>query len=301
MPRVEFRVSLPLNLYYHLQLSCGINPHLRNEKYQKEFSSTVPKDLGFDLYFAQDWYLFTQRFFIETLGRAHDLSSLEEGFTKGFENYIKGELLPKLVEILNKAYRSYEAYWRKREPELERIRREIEVRWRECEERAFAKIRELTKLNWKKGLYTVHLVDSLGYGGLVFGEGHYAIGVSEPETFLHLLIHELVHDNIEPAVRRVHVELGLLQAQEEAIDETFARLIETEVTRAVAPWAEEPLEQKREEAKWQGFREFFDAVLGDWPGYLDRIETYPDIGALMSEEVLKRKRELEFATPISEF
>ena len=294
---MEFRVSLPLNLYYHLQLSCGANPQLKNKRYQQEFSPTIPKDLCWDFYFAQDRYWFTQRFFIETLGRAQDLPSLEEGFAGGFEEYIKGELLPKLADILRRAYSSYEPYWRKREPELERMRREIEARWRECEEEVFAKVEELTKLEWKEELYTVHLVDSLGYGGLLFGEGHYAIGVSEPKTFLHCLIHELVHDNIEPAVRRVHVELELSQAQEDAIDETFARLIEMEVTEAVAPWAEEPLDQKREEAREQGFLEFFEAVLSDWPGYLERVENYPDIGAFMREEALKRKRELELARP----
>ena len=297
MPRVEFQVSLPLNLYYHLQLGCGINPYLKNERYQKEFSPMVPKGLCWDFYFLQDQYWFTQRFFIETLGRARDLASLEEGFAEGFEEYIRAELLPELAEILRKAYDSFEPYWRKRYPELERTREEIEARWRECEEEAFAKIRELTKLDWKSELYVVHLVDSLGYGGLVFGEGHYAIGACDSKTFLHCLIHELIHDNIEPAVRRVHAELGLSQAQEDALDETFARLIEMEVTKAVVPWAEEPLERKREEAKEEGFLEFFDAVLGDWPGYLEKIGAYPDIGAFMREEVLRRARELELARP----
>jgi len=297
LPKVEFRVSLPLNLYYHLQLSCGTNPHLKNERYRKEFSLTVPKDLCRDFYFLQDQYWFTQRFFIETLGRAQDLSSLEEGFAKGFEEYVRRELLPKLAEILKRAYGSYEPYWRKRYPELERTKRKIEARWQEYEEEVFFKIGELTKLDWKSELYIVHLVDSLGYGGLVFGEGHYAIGASEPKTFLHILIHELIHDNIKPAVRNVHMELGLSQDQEDAIDETFARLIEMEVTKAVVPWAEEPLEQKREEAKEQGFLEFFDAVLGDWPDYLERMKSYPDIGAFMREEALKRKRELDLARP----
>lgn len=122
MPKVEFRVSLPLNLYYHLQLSCGTNPQLKNKRYQQEFSPAVPKDLCWDFYFAQDQYWFTQRFFIETLGRAQDLPSLEEGFAGGFEEYIKGELLPKLTDILRRAYSSYEPYWRRRGPELERIR-----------------------------------------------------------------------------------------------------------------------------------------------------------------------------------
>ena len=86
-----------------------------------------------------------------------------------------------------------------------------------------------------------------------------------------------------------------LQAQEDALDETFARLIEIEVARAVAPWAEEPLDQKREEARWQGFLEFFEALLGDWPGYLEKIESYQSIEAFMREEALERKRELELA------
>jgi hypothetical protein len=222
---------------------------------------------------------------------------LEEGFAKGFEEYIRTELLPRFTDILKEAYSSYEPYWRKREPELERMRREIEASWRECEEEVFAKIGELTKLEWKEELYTVHLVDSLGYGEVVFGDGHYTIGISEPKTFLHILIHELIHDNIKPAVRRVHMEPGLSWAQEDALDETFARLIEMEVTKAVAPWAEEPLEQKRKEANEQGFLEFFDAVLSDWPGYLERIESYPSIETFMREEALKRKRELKLARP----
>jgi hypothetical protein len=286
-----------LNLYYHLQLSCGTNPYLKNEKYQREFSSTVPKELYWDFYFAQDQYWFTQRFFIEILGRTQDIPLLEEGFAKGFEEYIRAELFPKLAEILKEAYSSYEPYWKKRQPELEEIRQEIESRWGECEEKVFAKIRELTKLDWLSELYTVHLVDSLGYGGLIYGDGHYAIGACDSKTFLHILIHELIHDNIKPAVRKVHMELRLSQAQEDAIDETFARLIEMEVTKASAPWAKEPLEQKREEAREQGFLDFFDAVLGDWPGYLERMRIYPDIEVFMREEALKRKRELEFARP----
>lgn len=297
MPRLEFRVSLPLNLYYHLQLSCGTNPHLKNESYQREFSPMVPKEACWEFYFAQDRYWFTQRFFIEALGRAQDLASLEEGFTRRFEGYVKAELLPELAEILKEAYSSYEPYWQKRYPELERTREEIEARWRECEEEVFTKIEELAKLDWKSELYTVHLVDSLSYGGLVFGEGHYAIGACDCKTFLHILIHELIHDNIKPALHRVHVELELSQAQEEALDETFAKLIELEVTKAVTPWAEEPLEQKREEARGEGFLEFFEAVLGDWPGYLEKIETYLDIGAFMMEEALKREQELELARP----
>lgn len=295
MPRVKFQVNLPLNLYYHLQLSCGTHPYLKNESYQRDLSSTVPKGICRDFRSSQEPHWLTQRFFIETLGRAQDLSTLEEGFAKGFEEFVKGELLPEISDLLKRAFTHYEPYWRKRYPVLEKIRQEIETKWRECEEKVFIKIRELTGLDWKEALYIVHLVDSLGYDGLVFGEGHYAIGACKPETFLHILIHELIHDNIKPAVRKVYAELELSQAQEDALDETFARLIEMEVTKAVAPWAEEPLEQKREEAREQSFLDFFEAVLSDWPGYLARIESYPTVETFMREEALKRRRALELA------
>ncbi|MGQ9601071.1 MAG: hypothetical protein ACUVUT_00050 [Candidatus Bipolaricaulia bacterium] len=287
-----------MNLYYHLQMSCGTNPYLKNERYQKDFRAMIPKGLCWDFRFAQDQYWFMQRFFIETLGRAQDLSSLEEGFARGLEGYAREELIPELASILKRAHIAYEPYWRERWPELKKLEQEIEAAWRGCEEGVFAKIVELTKLAWTRELYIVNMVDSLGYGGLIFGEGHYAIGACDSKTFLHILIHELIHDNIKPAVRGVHKGLSLSQDQEDALDETFARLIEMEVTRSIVPWAEESLEQKREEAKGEGFLEFFEAMLCDWPGYIVRLESYSSIEAFMKEEALKRERELELAKPL---
>jgi hypothetical protein len=78
-------------------LSCGTNPYLENRRYRRNFSCTVPENLCWDFYFTQDQYRFMQRFFIETLGRAQDLSALEEGFASGFEEYIEKELIPGLA------------------------------------------------------------------------------------------------------------------------------------------------------------------------------------------------------------
>ncbi|MGC9346485.1 MAG: hypothetical protein ACP5ER_06835, partial [Candidatus Bathyarchaeales archaeon] len=112
---------------------------------------------------------------------------------------------------------------------------------------------KITKVNWRLENFVVQLVDSIGYNSLVLGDGHYAIGPSNPKTFMHILIHELVHHNILDVVRRVRKELDLTQDQEDAINETFARLIEMEVTRAVTHWAEETIEEKGRKLKVKVF------------------------------------------------
>ena len=235
-----------------------------------------------------------QRFFIEALGRSSNIDKLDESFVSGVSNYAK-ELLPRIKFVLKKAYKLYEPYWKERLPYLSKMKDCIEKRWRTIEKSVFDEIEKITRVRWKTDVIVVQLVDSLSYEDLVLGEGHYAIGVCEPEVFIHVLIHELIHFNILDGVRRVHIELDLSQNQEDAINETFARLIEYEVTKRVAPWAHEPIEQKREEAKNQGFLEFFDVVLKDWANYLCRPERYPTIIDFMREEAIKRQKELSLA------
>jgi len=293
MPKVCFALSLPLNLYYHLQICCQTSC-LRNEGYRRRFSNEVLKEICGDFSFLQDHYWFMQRFFIEALGRSSNIDKLDESFVSGVSNYAK-ELLPRIKFVLKKAYKLYEPYWKERLPYLSKMKDCIEKRWRTIEKSVFDEIEKITRVRWKTDVIVVQLVDSLSYEDLVLGEGHYAIGVCEPEVFIHVLIHELIHFNILDGVRRVHIELDLSQNQEDAINETFARLIEYEVTKRVAPWAHEPIEQKREEAKNQGFLEFFDVVLKDWANYLCRPERYPTIIDFMREEAIKRQKELSLA------
>jgi hypothetical protein len=237
-----------------------------------------------------------QRCFIEAFSQPVEVKVMDDVFISGFTNYAK-VLLPKVKSIFQRAYKLYETYWKERLPQLEKIKNGIEEEWRRCEDRVFEKITQITRVGWTLENFVVQLVDSLGYNGLVLGEGHYAIGFCDPKTLIHLLIHELVHYNILDVVRRIHVELDLMQDQEDAIDETFARLIEMEVTKSVAPWAKEPIEEKRREAEDEGFLEFFDVVLKDWPGFINRLEKYKDIGVFMKEEAKKRRKELTLAKP----
>jgi hypothetical protein len=256
----------------------------------------VQRDVCWDFYFLQDQYWFMQRCLLKALSQPLDVETMDNAFISGFISYAK-ELLPKFKSVFQRAYRLYAPYWKERFPQLKTMKRKIEEQWRNCEIDVFREVTEITKIDWRHENFVVQLVDSLGYNGLVLGDGHYAIGCSDPKTFLHILIHELVHYNILEAIHRVHVELGLTQAHEHAVDETFARLIEMEVTKAVAPLAEEPIEQKRKEAKSQGFLEFFDAVLNDWSDYTNQLAKYKDIGVFMREEVEKRRKELALARP----
>ncbi|HIE22604.1 MAG TPA: hypothetical protein EYP68_00035, partial [Candidatus Korarchaeota archaeon] len=84
--------------------------------------------------------------------------------------------------------------------------------------------------------------------------------------------------------------LDLSSEQEDVIGETFTMLIEGEVTRRVAPWAYESMEQKGKEAKNWSFLEFFDAVLKDWTNYLHQSRRYPTISDFIREEVIERKK-----------
>ncbi|MBS7631646.1 hypothetical protein KEJ47_08810 [Candidatus Bathyarchaeota archaeon] len=276
MPRVSFVVSLPLNLYYHLHLSCGTHPALKNEKYRRDFASLVPKDVCKRFSSLHDQYTFMQRCFIESLGESRDVSSLSPRFVTWFTRYGK-ELKPKLESILQTTYKLYEPYWKKRQPELERIRKEIDEMWSHCGDAVFAKITEITKIPWKREAFTTHIVDALAYGDTTFGESYWSMGVRNAKTSIHSLIHELVHNNINEAVSNTCRELDLGRNQWFAMSETFARLVEMEVTSTVASWAEESLEEKRREAREQGFIQFFDAVKADWPNYIRQLDSYPTI------------------------
>ncbi len=293
MPKVNFALSLPLNLYYHLQICCQTS-YLRNEGYRRKFSNEVLKETCGDFIFLQDPYWFMQRFFIEALGRSSSIDELEDSFVSGASEYAK-ELLPRIKSVLRRAYESYEQYWKERLPYLSKMKDRIEKKWRKVEGRVFDEIEKITRIKWKTDLFIVQLVDSLSYEDLVLGEGHYAIGVCEPEVFIHVLIHELIHSNILEAVRRIHIEFRLSRNKGDALNETFARLIEDEVSRKVVPWAYEPIEEKRGEARNQGFLEFFDAVLKDWPNYLRQPERHPTILDFMREEVIKGEKELSIA------
>jgi hypothetical protein len=254
----------------------------------------VPKDVYWDFYFLQDQYWFMQRCFLEALCKPVNVEVIDDTFVSGFIRYAK-ELLPQFKSIFRRAYELYAPYWEERYPKLKEIKSKIEEQWQKCEINVFREISRITKLNWRTENFVVQLVDSLSYNGLVLGDGHYAIGCCDPRTFMHILIHELVHHNILEVVRQVHVELNLTQEQEDAIDETFARLIEMEVTKVATPLAQEPVEQKRKEAKSHGFLEFFDAVLKDWPNYVDRLEKYENIKIFILEEAEKRRKELTLA------
>ncbi len=291
MPKITFVISLPLNLYYHLQLCCSTNPALRNEEYQRDFSEMVDQGICWDFYFVQDCYWFMQRCFIEALSQRVSIEAMDNAFISGFANYA-AKILPKIKSIFQRAYKLYEAYWKERLPQLEKMKKEIEEEWGRYEDKIFEKITQITGVGWELKEFVVQLVDSLGYNGLILGEGHYAIGFCNPKTMIHLLIHELVHYNILEAVHQIHAELDLTQDQEDVIDETFARLVEMEVTKTVVPWAEEPIEEKRREAKEEGFLEFFDAVLKDWVDFVSKPEKYKNIKFFMREEAKKRSKEL---------
>jgi len=97
-------------------------------------------------------------------------------------------------------------------------------------------------------------------------------------------IHELAHYSINEAVSNTCQELDLNRDQRSAISEAFGHLIEMEVTRTVTSWAEEPIVQRRREARERGFIQFLDAVRADWPNYI-RHSLMPSLLSLADESL----------------
>ncbi len=232
------------------------------------------------------------------LSKSIDIETMDDAFILGFIDCAK-EFLPKYKLVLQKTYEFYKAYWMEKLPYLEKMKKEIEDYWRIHEDAVSSRIEEVTRIPWKIESFLIQLVDALSYGGLVLGEclrgNQFAIGFCEPKVFLHVLTHELIHSNTFDDIHKIGFEFNLTDDQTDAINEAFARLIEREVSKSITPEAEEPLESTRKEVEIMGFLEFFDAVLNDWPNYITRIERYVNISYFISEEVKRRKEELDRA------
>lgn len=64
----------------------------------------------------------------------------------------------------------------------------------------FVQIAKITKIQWKRETFTTHIIDALGYGDITFGERYWAIAACNAKAFIHILVHELVHNNVNEAL-----------------------------------------------------------------------------------------------------
>jgi len=186
-PRICFKVSPWLNLYYSLEVGAGSYVYILSQEYAEIMKTVFPQDLRKRFVEIHEPQRFSWRI----------KSSLFNGISKIKMEESLTNLAKEHYFILKEAYRYYESYWKGVSPILEEVAGHLETVRLDLEallEEASA----VTLIPWKVEELDIFILDAPT--GEPVGNQAIGYGTRIGVPFFHLILHEATHMLVEHKV-----------------------------------------------------------------------------------------------------